>query len=1170
MNIKPSLIASIERLVSYSVMLFVVSVFTASALFAQDFREVVEEGDRLQTSGRIAEARAKFREAEILCDKEVGFYTDDMRYILASLAACAQSEDDYETYTDCLAKIDAIGQKIGYDEDITEDFLCFELCDAFIWRGTSQDVAKARQYFERGSSTSLSGNNRQMIESWNLVAHRLNYITAYVTSDTKSAAPILEAEYKYFTRECGIPVKEVAWDIEQAGNALATNFIDRVHNEDGLMIIDDCESILKAAGVEYNGLLFDSTRLLALANMARDEEVIALGENTLVENRENEENFNLITGVRYNLGRGYNGVERFDEGYKVLSEIFTGPYSYSLQDTDTSFIRSEMAYSLYGLGRYDEASKVCEEILKEDPSGTAQVQSNFVLSMIANRLGAKSELGYMEDYVESRGRLGYDGAGYAEGLIDLSNRYYNNYQFDKALEIIVKSVESFEAEGRTDNPDYYVALATQGTLCTQMEDMEQVQSIINKSQGLRDIISALYRVEESDGSTIDYDKITYIMDAYSLMMYYCFAVANHYYRQGILDGSLDSSQREMAVVTIKQLQNQIHDFVSLAVDDSECVNWLKNHNPDRLGSFYHINAVMMRDMDEDSAAVDYINQVIETLPESSESYACLDELRNFIRIEEDAPSMAGYIQTHYARNVDNLKEMINTFTSAQRNTMWNQYYGFISNYVRYSHLGGNNQQLNEIAYNSILLSKGLMLESDIDFESRILRSGDETILSKYREWKAESAAGSERTQVLERELVRLVGPGGDNEAFRYTWQDVKSNLKPGEYAVEFRAYSDFGLNQYLAYIIGEDYQYPKLVELCKEGELQSIGSGDNFDFTGLSRLVWSKIGDIIPEGATLYFSPDLQLHSFPLENLPDYATTGRLISDRWKLYRTSSTRQLVRRRESHSARSVDIYGGMEYTIDPVELVEDYNSNASGYRGWSDENETLRASVTKISDLPGSKREVLEIARLLRDKSSSVREYTGRRGTESKFKGSAGKEGNVLHISTHGFYIKPSDKGQRRLSSLLNLNSDDMQSYDEALQRSGLMMAGVNEVITGHVSPADCEDGLLTAKEISRMNLSNVDFAVLSACETGVGAISGDGVFGLQRGFKLAGVNSIMMSLWKVDDAATGKLITEFYKHWLEHNNAREALHAAQKSVRQTPGWEHPRYWAGFILLDALN
>ncbi len=103
-----------------------------------------------------------------------------------------------------------------------------------------------------------------------------------------------------------------------------------------------------------------------------------------------------------------------------------------------------------------------------------------------------------------------------------------------------------------------------------------------------------------------------------------------------------------------------------------------------------------------------------------------------------------------------------------------------------------------------------------------------------------------------------------------------------------------------------------------------------------------------------------------------------------------------------------------------------------------------------------------------------------------------------------------------------------------------------------------------------MDFRGMDLIALSACQTAQGDITGDGVFGLQRGFKKAGANSILMSLWKVDDEATCLLMTEFYRNWLDGKSKHDALKAAKQAVRSHPGWENPRYWAAFILLDGLD
>ena len=119
-------------------------------------------------------------------------------------------------------------------------------------------------------------------------------------------------------------------------------------------------------------------------------------------------------------------------------------------------------------------------------------------------------------------------------------------------------------------------------------------------------------------------------------------------------------------------------------------------------------------------------------------------------------------------------------------------------------------------------------------------------------------------------------------------------------------------------------------------------------------------------------------------------------------------------------------------------------------------------------------------------------------------------------------------------------------------------------------PDDVEDGVLTALELSNMNLGRVDMVVMSACESGLGETSGEGVFGLQRGFKLAGANTLLMSLWKVDDTATQKLMAEFYRNYLSGKSKQESLTLAQQSLRNNAKYSDPEYWAAFILLDGIN
>lgn len=171
--------------------------------------------------------------------------------------------------------------------------------------------------------------------------------------------------------------------------------------------------------------------------------------------------------------------------------------------------------------------------------------------------------------------------------------------------------------------------------------------------------------------------------------------------------------------------------------------------------------------------------------------------------------------------------------------------------------------------------------------------------------------------------------------------------------------------------------------------------------------------------------------------------------------------------------------------------------------------------------------------------------------------------DLIHIATHGFFL--TDKKEVALNPFVQgLRSVDAEP--SAMIRSGLLLAGANRTWTGiHVIP-NIEDGILTAEEISNVNLFGTKLVVLSACETGLGEIkSSEGVFGLQRAFKLAGVQSLIMSLWKVDDNATMELMNTFYNNWLSGMSKHDAFNNAVEKIRGHH--KSPYYWAAFVMLD---
>ena len=207
-----------------------------------------------------------------------------------------------------------------------------------------------------------------------------------------------------------------------------------------------------------------------------------------------------------------------------------------------------------------------------------------------------------------------------------------------------------------------------------------------------------------------------------------------------------------------------------------------------------------------------------------------------------------------------------------------------------------------------------------------------------------------------------------------------------------------------------------------------------------------------------------------------------------------------------------------------------------------------------------------MASLLRAANYDITAYSDTVATEESFKNLSGSGLKILHIGTHGFYFEESELNNYDLDFLVNKSQSD---EDRALSCSGLLFAGANAsfISTYRNSIPEGGDGILTAKEISRLDFRGLDLVVLSACQSGLGEITGEGVFGLQRGFKKAGAQTIVMSLWNVNDKPTQMLMTEFFKNLTAGQSKREAFVNAQIELRKK--YPHPGLWAAFVMVDGL-
>jgi CHAT domain-containing protein len=266
--------------------------------------------------------------------------------------------------------------------------------------------------------------------------------------------------------------------------------------------------------------------------------------------------------------------------------------------------------------------------------------------------------------------------------------------------------------------------------------------------------------------------------------------------------------------------------------------------------------------------------------------------------------------------------------------------------------------------------------------------------------------------------------------------------------------------------------------------------------------------------------------------------------------------------------STALFGGIKYDLDGPEITKLQQSlpknDLALSRGFTSDS-TLRSNP--YDSLPGTRKEVVSITAMLQANNIKTDLYTGINGNEEAFKALSNQNINVIHIATHGFFYPDEKVNPQDMDRMMLMGDQKFRNIADPLRRSGLILAGGNRTWKGEEPIARMEDGILTAKEISEMNLQNTELVVLSACETGLGDIKGgEGVFGLQRAFKLAGVKTIIMSLWKVPDGSTSEMMQLFYSKWLRGMDKRDAFRETQREMHKRYP-KSPKDWAGFVMLD---
>ena len=485
---------------------------------------------------------------------------------------------------------------------------------------------------------------------------------------------------------------------------------------------------------------------------------------------------------------------------------------------------------------------------------------------------------------------------------------------------------------------------------------------------------------------------------------------------------------------------------------------------------------------------------------------------------------------------------------------------------------------------SALLSKSYLLKSETELSDLIKQHGDESLQEKYKSYlnnkmrlsyvnnKNEEDSITKIINIQEDELRNKIDDMGLLGLNKCSWNDIQAKMSRHDIAIEFLSVNDGTGGQYIiALLLKKEYKAPKLIEISPDSVLIKFFQYKEMD--SLFNTIWEPMEKELVGVQNIYFSPAGLIHILPIEYLKN--RDGVYIDEKYNIYRVSTTQKILDNDIKAEYKKSILYGDLDYEYDNASIQGSLTMHDSHYHPVDRGLRDLIMNRNGFERLVNTEGEIKDISHILSQYKINCSTFTGKNGIEESFKLLSGKTFDILHMSTHGMFIdKENSQEQKNVNNLLFIKDENSVSIpeDAGLSRSFLVMSRGNMLPKHQKIPDGIDDGILTAQEIASLDFWGVDLVVLSACQTGLGDINSEGVFGLQRGFKKAGVNTILMSLDKVDDEATRILMVEFYKNLMSGKTKLQSLNDAQKYLRQVYNgkYDKPKYWASFILLDGLN
>ncbi len=569
----------------------------------------------------------------------------------------------------------------------------------------------------------------------------------------------------------------------------------------------------------------------------------------------------------------------------------------------------------------------------------------------------------------------------------------------------------------------------------------------------------------------------------------------------------------------------------------------------------------------------------ESLPEHHPRLAALQEAQAILDWEEENYEKAfdeyRNVLDEYIAQIDRYFPALSEYGQA---SFWHTVSPRFERFFNFSLQAGDKVPDIPVAfYNYRIATKALLLNTSSRMRNSILQGQDKELKDLYNRWldmkrylaTVYSMTNEEIqknrinvdslenvTENMEKKLAARSGlfgrkVGEENAGF----SEIRQSLSPGEAVVEmvrltgYDHYRRDTVVRYLALVVTKDRDKPLIIPVPGGNELEKgkiagyrLAMQQARKEVPFADAFWTPVEKRVGDKQVLYVSPD-GIYNFVNINTLQF-DDGSFVMDKHEISYLTNTRDILTLKQKTGP------GGDRHTA-----VLAGNPQYDLGLDWD------RMTEMPLPALPGTEVEVKKVSNILKDHGWKTTLYLQKEATEEHVR--QVRRPGLLHLATHGYFLPDIPPSTEKIFGI-----EPQRALANPLLRSGLLFTGADKTIQNldSLSSEGQDDGILNAYEASMMDITGTDMVVLSACETGLGEVhNGEGVYGLQRSFQLAGAASVMISLWQVSDEVTQKLMSLFYNYWLQNGDKQKAFLQAQRDIKKE--YPAPFYWGAFILVN---